>query len=92
MSQNGGDVGVRWLLWEVGVEEEKNKQFAMGSSPAPFFRYRQKSTCSGPQGCLIGGEVEFDTASASFTKYTAAISFNKPGLSAALLLMDKGQY
>ncbi|KAF8389354.1 hypothetical protein HHK36_026048 [Tetracentron sinense] len=38
----------------------------------------------------FGGEVGFDTASASFTKYNAAIGFNKPDFSVALILTDKG--
>ncbi|GKB97730.1 mitochondrial outer membrane protein porin 4 [Tanacetum coccineum] len=37
----------------------------------------------------LGGEVGFDAASASFTKYTAAIGL--PQFGATLLLMDKGK-
>ncbi|GKA57263.1 probable protein phosphatase 2C 5 [Tanacetum coccineum] len=36
----------------------------------------------GNKDVILDGEVGFDTASASFTKYTAGISFNKPDLSA----------
>ncbi|GKA42508.1 mitochondrial outer membrane protein porin 4, partial [Tanacetum coccineum] len=40
----------------------------------------------------LGGEVGFDIASDSFTKYTAGISFNPmENCSTAILLMDKGQ-
>lgn len=45
----------------------------------------------GTKDLNFGGEIGFDTASSSFTKYNTGISFNRPDFSAALILADKGQ-
>eukprot|EP00246_Nothoceros_aenigmaticus_P007668 TRINITY_DN21641_c0_g1_i1.p1 TRINITY_DN21641_c0_g1~~TRINITY_DN21641_c0_g1_i1.p1 ORF type:complete len:277 (-),score=57.46 TRINITY_DN21641_c0_g1_i1:325-1155(-) len=44
----------------------------------------------GSEGFSLGGELGFDTASATLTKYSAGLGFTKPDFSAALVLVDKG--
>ncbi|KAJ8767499.1 hypothetical protein K2173_017543 [Erythroxylum novogranatense] len=61
---------------------------SIGLNPAPLLEF---SAAIGSKELSLGGEVGFDTASASFTKYNAGIGLNKPDFSAALLLTDKGQ-
>lgn len=77
-----GKLDVQYLHPRVAIDS------SIGLNPSPVLNV---AAAVGNKDILLGGEVGFDTASASFTKYTAGISFNKPDLSAALILMDKGQ-
>lgn len=61
---------------------------SIGLNPTPVLDF---NAAIGNKDISLGGEVSFDTGSASFTKYNAGISLNKPDFSAALILMDKGQ-
>ncbi|XP_057968596.1 mitochondrial outer membrane protein porin 4 isoform X2 [Malania oleifera] len=61
---------------------------SIGLNPSPLL---ELAGAFGTKDLSLGGEIGFDTASASFTKYNAGISFSKPDFSAALILMDKGQ-
>lgn len=61
---------------------------SIGLNPTPLLEF---SAAIGTKELSLGGEVGFDTASASFTKYNAGIGFNKPDFSAGLILTDKGQ-
>ncbi|KAI3811415.1 hypothetical protein L1987_21138 [Smallanthus sonchifolius] len=56
---------------------------SIGLNPSPVLNLAAEV---GHKDVHLGCEVGFDTASASFIKYTAGISFNKPDLSAALIL------
>lgn len=56
---------------------------SIGLNPSPLL---ELSATIGSKELVLGGEVGFDTASASFIKYTAGIGLNKPDFSAALLL------
>ncbi|KVI00157.1 mitochondrial outer membrane protein porin 4 [Cynara cardunculus var. scolymus] len=77
-----GKLDIQYLHPRVAIDS------SIGLNPSPILNL---AAAVGGKEILLGGEVGFDTASASFTKYTAGISFNKPDLSAALILMDKGQ-
>ncbi|XP_038975798.1 mitochondrial outer membrane protein porin 5-like [Phoenix dactylifera] len=44
----------------------------------------------GAHGIAFGAEAGFDTASGSFTKYSAGISLGKPDYNASIILADKG--
>ncbi|XP_010539443.1 PREDICTED: mitochondrial outer membrane protein porin 4-like [Tarenaya hassleriana] len=61
---------------------------SIGLNPTPLL---DLSATIGSQDLCLGGEVGFDTASASLTKYNAGIGLNKPDFSAALILADKGE-
>ncbi|KAG2333272.1 hypothetical protein Bca4012_017078 [Brassica carinata] len=61
---------------------------SIGLNPTPLL---DLSATIGSQTVSLGGEVGFDTASSSLTKYNAGIGFNKPDFSAALMLEDKGE-
>ncbi|GAB4853577.1 hypothetical protein Ancab_017768 [Ancistrocladus abbreviatus] len=61
---------------------------SIGLAPSPLLEF---NAAVGNSDLVLGGEVGFDTVSASFTKYNAGISINKPDFSAALIVMDKGQ-
>ena len=56
---------------------------SIGLNPTPVLDF---NGTIGDKDISLGGEVSFDTASASFTKYNAGISLNKPDFSAALTL------
>ena len=56
---------------------------SIGLNPTPLL---ELSATIGSKELSLGGEVGFDTASASCTKYTAGIGLNKPDFSVALLL------
>ncbi|KAK9931783.1 hypothetical protein M0R45_019047 [Rubus argutus] len=58
---------------------------SIGLNPAPRL---ELSATIGSKDLSMGGEIGFDTASSLLTKYNAGISFNKPNLSAALLLFS----
>lgn len=61
---------------------------SIGLNPTPLL---EVAAAVGSKDIAIGGEIEFETSSSSFTKCNAGISFNKPDFSAALILTDKGQ-
>lgn len=61
---------------------------SIGLNPTPLL---EVAVAVGSKDIAIGGEIGFETASSSFTKCNAGISFNKPDFSAALILTDKGQ-
>lgn len=61
---------------------------SIGLNPTPLL---EVAAAIGSKDIAIGGEIGFETASSSFTKCNAGISFNKPDFSAAVILTDKGQ-
>ncbi|VVB17734.1 unnamed protein product [Arabis nemorensis] len=61
---------------------------SIGLNPTPLL---DLSATIGSQTVCLGGEVGFDTASSTLTKYNAGIGINKPDYSAALILEDKGE-
>ncbi|KZV14833.1 mitochondrial outer membrane protein porin 4-like, partial [Dorcoceras hygrometricum] len=61
---------------------------SIGLNPTPLL---EVAGAVGSKDIAIGGEISFDTASSTFTKCNAGISFNKSDFSAAILLTDKGQ-
>ncbi|XP_065850118.1 mitochondrial outer membrane protein porin 4 [Euphorbia lathyris] len=61
---------------------------SIGLNPTPQL---ELSAAIGSDELSLGGEIGFDTASASFTKCIAGVGLNKSDFSAALLLADKGQ-
>ncbi|KAI3803031.1 hypothetical protein L1987_31179 [Smallanthus sonchifolius] len=77
-----GKLDVQYIHPRIAVDS------SIGLNPSPVLNL---AAAVGHKDVNLGCEVGFDTASASFTKYTAGISFNKPELSASLILMDKGQ-
>ncbi|KAL5549112.1 hypothetical protein UlMin_004343 [Ulmus minor] len=77
-----GKLDVQYLHPHAAIDS------SIGLNPNPLL---ELSAAIGSKELSLGGEVGFDTASASFTKYNAGISLNKPDFSAALLLADKGQ-
>ncbi|GMH13839.1 hypothetical protein Nepgr_015680 [Nepenthes gracilis] len=56
---------------------------SIGLTPTPLLEF---NASVGNKDLILGGEVGFDTASASFTKVNAGISFNQPDFSAAVIL------
>ncbi|XVF70028.1 hypothetical protein PTKIN_Ptkin11bG0128400 [Pterospermum kingtungense] len=77
-----GKLDVQYLHPHASVDS------SIGLNPSPLL---ELSATVGSKELSLGGEVGFDTASASCTKYTAGIGLNKPDFSVALLLTDKGQ-
>ncbi|KAA3470687.1 mitochondrial outer membrane protein porin 4 [Gossypium australe] len=77
-----GKLDVQYLHPHAAIDS------SIGLNPTPLL---ELSATIGSKELALGGEIGFDTASASFTKYTAGINLNKPDFSAALLLTDKGQ-
>ncbi|KAI5675366.1 hypothetical protein M9H77_06316 [Catharanthus roseus] len=77
-----GKLDVQYLHPHVAINS------SIGLNPSPLLEF---SGAIGLDELALGGEIGFDTASSSFTKYNAGISFNKPDFSAALILTDKGQ-
>lgn len=61
---------------------------SIGLNPFPLV---ELSGTLGTKDFALGGEIIFDAASSSFTKYNAGISFNQPDFTAAVILTDKGQ-
>lgn len=49
------------------------------------------SAALGNNDVALGGEIGFNSASSSFTKYNAGISINKPDFAVAVILVDMGQ-
>lgn len=56
---------------------------SIGLNPSPLL---ELSVAIGNKDLALGGEIGFNTASSSFTKCNAGLSFNKPDFSAALML------
>ncbi|CAM0870591.1 unnamed protein product [Alopecurus aequalis] len=61
---------------------------SIGLASAPLV---ELSATVGTNELSVGGEVGFDSTSASVTKYNSGISYNKDDISASLLLADKGE-
>ncbi|XP_047074005.1 mitochondrial outer membrane protein porin 6-like [Lolium rigidum] len=61
---------------------------SIGLASAPLL---ELSGTVGTSELAIGGEVGFDSTSASVTKYNYGMSYSKDDISAALLLADKGE-
>ncbi|XP_022730528.1 mitochondrial outer membrane protein porin 4-like isoform X2 [Durio zibethinus] len=77
-----GKLDVQYLHPHAAIDS------SIGLNPTPLL---ELSATIGTKELSLGGEVGFDTASASCTKYSAGIGLNKPDFSVALLLTDKGQ-
>lgn len=56
---------------------------SIGLNPTPALDF---NAAIGNENISLGGEMAFDTASASLTKYNAGVTINKPDFSAALIL------
>lgn len=80
--QKSGKLDVHYLHDPIAVSS------SIGLTPAPLLEF---SGAVGTNEISIGGEIGFDSASASFTKYNAGIGLNKPDFSASLMLADKGE-
>jgi voltage-dependent anion channel protein 2 len=77
-----GKLDVQYLHPHAAIDS------SIGLNPSPLLEF---SAAIGSKNLSLGGEVGFDTASASYTKYNAGIGLNNPDFSAALLLADKGK-
>ncbi|GKD82691.1 mitochondrial outer membrane protein porin 4, partial [Tanacetum coccineum] len=71
------DLDVQYLHPRIAIYS------SMGLNPSTVLNV---AATVGNKDVILGGEVGFDTAFASFTKYTAGISFKKSNISASLLL------
>lgn len=80
--QKSGKLDVHYRNYHAAV----NSSVSLNPSPT-----LDVNAAIGNEDTSLGGEMAFDTASGSFTKYNAGITLNRPDFSAALLLMDKGQ-
>ena len=56
---------------------------SIGLNPTPTLEF---NASIGNEELSMGGEMAFDTASASFTKYNAGLTLNKHDFSAAVML------
>lgn len=79
--QKSGKVDLQYLHDNVGVSS------SIGLTPTPIIDF---SGTLGTDELVLGGEVAFDTASGTFSKYSAGVGFSKPEFSAAVILADKG--
>uniref|UniRef100_A0A7N0TGU9 Uncharacterized protein n=1 Tax=Kalanchoe fedtschenkoi TaxID=63787 RepID=A0A7N0TGU9_KALFE len=61
---------------------------SIGLNPTPVL---ELSAAIGTKELSLGGEIALDTASATFTKQSVGISFNKPDFSASLISGDRGE-
>ncbi|XP_027774473.1 mitochondrial outer membrane protein porin 4 isoform X2 [Solanum pennellii] len=77
-----GKLDVQYLHQHAAINS------SIGLNPSPLL---ELSVAIGNKDLALGGEIGFNTASSSFTKCNAGISFNKPDFSAALMLTDRGQ-
>ncbi|KAK6944222.1 Eukaryotic porin/Tom40 [Dillenia turbinata] len=77
-----GKLDVQYLHPHAAIDS------SIGLNPTPHL---ELAAAIGNMDLSLGGEIGFDTASASFTKYNAGVSFNNPDYSVALMLIDKGQ-
>ncbi|KAL2928929.1 Mitochondrial outer membrane protein porin 4 [Bienertia sinuspersici] len=80
--QKSGKLDLQYRNYHAAVNS------SVGLNPTPTL---DCNAAIGNEEISLGGEMAFNTASASFIKYNAGITFNKPDFSAALILMDKGQ-
>lgn len=80
--QKSGKLDLHYRNYHAAVNS------SIGLNPTPALDF---NASIGNEDISLGGELAFDTTSASFTKYNAGITFNKPDFSAAFILMDKGQ-
>lgn len=80
--QMSGKIDVQYLHDHAAINS------SIGLTPTPLLEF---AATIGSKEFSLGGEVGFNSASASFTKYNAGIGFNKQDLSAALILADKGE-
>lgn len=80
--QKSGKLDVHYRNYHAAVNS------SIGLNPTPALDF---NAAIGNENISLGGEMAFDTASASLTKYNAGVTINKPDFSAALILMDKGQ-
>ncbi|KAI4376810.1 hypothetical protein MLD38_014527 [Melastoma candidum] len=80
--QKSGKLDVEYLHPSAAITA------GIGLNPTPLL---DLSAAIGSKDVSLGGEIIFDTSSASLTKYNAGIGFNGPDFSAAVLLVDKGQ-
>ncbi|KAJ7530814.1 hypothetical protein O6H91_14G020500 [Diphasiastrum complanatum] len=79
--QKSGKVELQYLHDYAGIST------AVGLTASPVVDF---TGAIGSDGLAAGGEVAFNTASGSFTKYNAGIGFTKPDFSAAVHFVDKG--
>ncbi|BAT76724.1 hypothetical protein LR48_Vigan627s005900 [Vigna angularis] len=77
-----GKLDVQYLHPHAAIDS------SIGLNPSPLL---ELSAAIGSKDLCLGAEIGFNTTSASFTKYNAGVTFNKPDFSAALMLADKGQ-
>uniref|UniRef100_A0A2P2LD19 Mitochondrial outer membrane protein porin 4 n=1 Tax=Rhizophora mucronata TaxID=61149 RepID=A0A2P2LD19_RHIMU len=77
-----GKLDVQYLHPHAAIDS------SIGLNATPLL---ELSAAIGSKELSLGGEVVFDSATASFLKYNAGIGLNKPDFSAALLLVEKGQ-
>lgn len=80
--QKSGKLDLHYRNYHAAVNS------SVGLNPTPTLDF---NAAFGNEDISLGGEMAFNTASASFTKYNAGITINKSDFSAALILMDKGQ-
>ncbi|KAK9099898.1 hypothetical protein Scep_023328 [Stephania cephalantha] len=77
-----GKLDVQYLHHHAAINS------SIGLTPTPFV---DLAAAIGTKELSIGGEIGFDTATASITKCNAGIGVNKPDFSAALMLVEKGE-
>lgn len=80
--QKSGKVDVQYLHHHAAINS------SIGLAPTPLLEF---AATIGSKEFSLGGEVGFNSASATFTKYNVGIGFNKQDLSAALILADRGE-
>ncbi|XP_058113768.1 mitochondrial outer membrane protein porin 6 [Magnolia sinica] len=77
-----GKLDVQYLHYHATINS------SIELTPAPLL---ELAASIGSKELSLGGEVGFNTASASFTKCNAGIDLNKQDFSASLILGDKGE-
>ncbi|XP_072987894.1 mitochondrial outer membrane protein porin 6 [Typha latifolia] len=80
--QKSGKLDLQYLHDRTAINS------SIDMTPSPLL---ELAATIGTKELSLGAEVGFDSASASFAKYNAGIGYNKPDLSAALILADKGE-
>lgn len=79
--QKSGKVNLQYFHDHVGLSS------SIGLTPTPIV---EVSGALGHDEISVGGEMAFDTASGTFSKYNAGIGLSKPEYTAAVILADKG--
>lgn len=79
--EKSGKLDMQYLHEHAGFSS------SIGLTPKPLIDF---SGAIGSEVFTAGGEVGYDTASGSFTKYNAGIGIAKPEFSVAIILADKG--